>query len=94
MFRLKTVVTLLVAVLATRSAVASTSLTEDFSTSPFGAWTFGIGDNSNNKTPLTAKSSMRFMKTNCGSRFTGSSFTRGHARGASSQAGLRSVSLV
>ena len=49
MFQIKTVLILLAAALAARTAIASTGFTENFSTSPFGAWSFGIGDNTNNQ---------------------------------------------
>lgn len=35
--------------LGARAALASVSITENFSSSPFGTWSFGIGDNSNSQ---------------------------------------------
>ncbi|HXI83906.1 MAG TPA: PEP-CTERM sorting domain-containing protein [Verrucomicrobiae bacterium] len=40
---------LAIAAFAAQSTLASTSLTENFSSNPFGTWSFGIGDNSNNQ---------------------------------------------
>lgn len=36
-------------VLGTRAALAAVTITENFSSSPFGTWSFGIGGNSNNQ---------------------------------------------
>jgi len=40
---------LAIAVFAAQSTFASTNFTENFSSSPFGVWSFGVGDNSNNQ---------------------------------------------
>ena len=49
MFRFKFAVVLGLAFTLGRSSIASTNFTENFSSSPFGVWSFGIGDNSNNQ---------------------------------------------
>ncbi len=54
---------LAIAVFATQSTFASTNFTENFSSSPFGVWSFGIGDNSNNQ----------FTWTNTSAVYTGDS---------------------
>ena len=47
--RRRLVLGLAVAVFAVSSTFASTNFTENFSSDPFGVWSFGIGDNSNNQ---------------------------------------------
>ena len=47
--RWRLVVGLAGAMLAAQSTFASTSLTENFSSNPFGTWSFGVGDNSHNQ---------------------------------------------
>lgn len=61
MFRFKIVAVLGLALALGRPAIASVSLTENFSTNPSNTWSFGIGDNSNSQ----------FMWTNTPPAYTG-----------------------